>query len=379
MLSHASILGHLRRYAATIEVRPSDCIVSWLPLYHDMGLIAAFHLALSTGIPLVQLDPFEWVQVPAMLLKAISRYRATLCWLPNFAYTFLADRVRDDDLEDVRLESLRLMVNCSERVREQSHERVAARFAACGLRPSALGASYAMAETTFALTQTPPGAPARVVHVERDALSRGYVVAHAEPSSRTTPCVSSGRVLEGCEVMVTDDAGEELADGRLGHLLARSESMFDGYRNHPDKTRAAFRNGWYITGDLGFRMDGELFVLGRSKDVIIHAGKNVYPEDVEAAIAGVNGVIPGRSVAVGVENASSGTEEIWVVAEREPSDERSEHAIRRDILRSTIQADVTVSRVVLVPPRWLFKSSSGKLCRHTNRDRAVAYVSGREP
>ena len=377
MLSHASVLEHLRCYGEAIQASPSDRVVSWLPLYHDMGLIAAFHLPLGLGIPLVQLDPMEWVQAPASLLRAISEHRGTLAWMPNFAFNLMAERVRDDDLDGVRLDSMRLFVNCSERVKAGSHDRFAGRFAKIGLNPGALGASYAMAEATFAVTQTAPGIRAPVCHIDRQAMAEGRVVRLTVDNSAAVACVSSGRLVKGCEIRVVSEAGDELPADRIGHLRVRSSALFDGYRNHPEKTSETLIEGWYLTGDIGFRVGDEYFVIGRSKDVIIVAGKNIYPEDIETVVNEVDGVLPGRAVAFGVENATSGTEEIWIVAETGLTDEPAIKALRHGILKASLHADVTVSRVVLVPPRWLFKTSSGKPCRHTNRERAMAETTQR--
>ncbi|HSG28881.1 MAG TPA: AMP-binding protein, partial [Candidatus Krumholzibacterium sp.] len=201
VLSHRAVLEHLRLYGESIQANGKDKIVSWLPLYHDMGLIAAFHLSLAWGVPLVQMDPFEWVQAPAMFLEAISRERGTLAWLPNFAYNIMADRVHEEDLSGVRLESFRMVINCSEPVRQESHEKFLRRFHPYGLKPEALAACYAMAETTFAPTQTEPGKTARSVRVSREVLAMGRfepVMSDLQTGSKL--CVSSGKSIQGCEL-----------------------------------------------------------------------------------------------------------------------------------------------------------------------------------
>src|SRR5262249_20989931 len=159
---------HVHSYSEAIQARADDVVVSWLPLYHDMGLIAAFHLPLALGIPLVQLDPFEWVLAPGLLIDALTAECGTLCWLPNFAYNLLADRGHDDELDGADLSGVRLLVNCSEPVRHESHRRFLSRYVPRGLSRNALGACYAMAETTFAVTQTRPGAAPRVRRAARE-------------------------------------------------------------------------------------------------------------------------------------------------------------------------------------------------------------------
>jgi acyl-CoA synthetase (AMP-forming)/AMP-acid ligase II len=373
-LSHRAVLEHLRRYGDAIGAAPSDRVVSWLPLYHDMGLIAAFYLPLVRGIPLVQLSPIEWVTSPGMLLEAISRERGTICWLPNFAYQFMADRVHDDELAAVRLDSVRMLVNCSEPVRADSHDRFHARFAPAGLRRGALGACYAMAETTFAVTQTPPGQEAPHLTVDRGELSRGNVVmlAHGAPGGRV--CVSSGTPIAGCSIRVVDEARRPLPPGRVGEIAISSVSLFDGYRNYPEKTAEVLVDGWYYSGDFGFVHDGQCYVVGRKKDLIIVAGNNVYPEDVEDAVSRVTGVLPGRVVAFGADDPSLGTEVLCVVVESAVEPEAEQRALRVAILRAAMAVDVTISRIYIVPPRWMIKSSSGKPARAANRDRALAQV-----
>jgi acyl-CoA synthetase (AMP-forming)/AMP-acid ligase II len=227
-----------------------------------------------------------------------------------------------------------------------------------------------MAETTFAATQTAPGREARCLEVDRESLASGMV---GEPvdgrPSRT--CVSSGAPISHCEIRIVDEAGSDLPAGHVGEIAIRSDTMFDGYRNAPEETSKVLRDGWYYSGDLGFLDDGECFVIGRKKDLIIVAGKNLYPEDVEDVVGKVPGVIPGRVVAFGVEDASAGTERIAVVAETLLVDQAQREALGLEIRRAGMAIDVTISDVHLAPPRWLIKSSSGKPSRRSNRERIL--------
>jgi fatty-acyl-CoA synthase len=367
-LSHRAVVEHVRRYGEAIALSMEDRIASWLPLYHDMGLIAAFYLPLLSGVPIVQLSPMEWVTSPVMLLQAISRERATLCWLPNFAYNLMADRVREEDLEGVCLDGVRLLVNCSEPVRAESHGRFLARFAGHGLRREALGACYAMAETTYAVTQTVPGREAVTLVVDRGALAAGKVVPVPHGAGRA--CVSSGRLVVGCRVRIVGERREDLPPGTVGEIAVSSVSMFDGYRNYPEKTAEVLQDGWFYTGDLGFIHDGEHFVIGRKKDLVIVAGNNVFPEDVEDAVGRVRGIVPGRVVAFGAEDERAGTEAMCVVAETERVGEEARR-LAVAVKQAGMAIDVTISRVYLVPPRWLIKSSSGKPARAANKARAL--------
>jgi len=366
-LSHRAVLEHVARYGAAIGLRAEDRVASWLPLYHDMGLIAAFHLPLASGIPAVQIDPFEWVSAPRLLLDVIAREKSTLCWLPNFAYNLLATRLREDDAEGIDLSSLRMLINCSEPVRADSHEKFVERFASHGLDARALGACYAMAEATFAVTQTVPGQAAHVLYADRAALSEGrYQPSESREGARA--CVSSGRVLSGCDVRVVSPSGEPLPDGHVGEIEIRSVSMFEGYRNDEAATHEVLRAGSYASGDYGFRLAGEHYVIGRRKDIIIVAGKNLYPEDIEDAVGQVPGVIAGRVVALGQDDAALGTEIVMVIAET-TVERAEEKALKLAILKAGMAIDVTIARVYLAPPRWLIKSSSGKPSRRANKDR----------
>ncbi len=370
MLSHRAVLGHLDRYRRAIGLTADDKIVSWLPPYHDMGLIAAFHLPLACGIPLIQLDPFEWVQAPVLFLEAAARDGATLAWLPNFAYHLMAERIHEEDLEGLRFDRMRLLINCSEPVRAEAHEKFLQRFGPYGFRAEALAACYAMAETTFAVTQTIPGRPPSQLTVDRDELARGQVrLIPPGPPSRV--CVSSGVPIADCAVRLVNERGEDLPDDRVGELVIHSASMFDGYRNYAEKTAEVLQDGWYSSGDYGFRHRGECYVIGRKKDLIIVAGKNIYPEDIEDAANGVFGVLPGRVVAFGVDDPELGTEQVAVVLESEHHGSPKATQVRQQVVQAGMDIGVTISEVYIVPPRWLIKSSAGKPSRGANRERVL--------
>jgi len=368
MLSHLSVQEHIDRYAIALGLDHNDKIASWLPLYHDMGLIAAFHLPLALGIPSIQINPFEWVMAPSLLLDAVSKERATVSWLPNFALDMMADKIREEDLRDINLESWRMIVNCSEPVRYESHQKFRKRFQPYGLMPASLSTCYAMAETTFAVTQSTPETEPAVLAVDRTALSRGKVeISIDERNARI--CVSSGTPISGCDVRIVDDACRDLPEGMVGEFAIRSASMFDGYRNYPEKTAEVLRDGWYFSGDLGFKYGPDYFVVGRIKDIIIVAGNNIYPEDVEAAISAVSGVLPGRVVAFGQEQSELGTERLCVMVETELTDATGQKRLRMEILKAGMAIDVTIGSIYLVAPRFLIKSSAGKLSRQANKDR----------
>ncbi|MFH1527485.1 MAG: AMP-binding protein [Bacteroidota bacterium] len=372
VLSHKAILVHVQNLADIMKLSDEDKMINWLPLYHDMGLIAAFHMPLAFGIPSVQIDPFEWVLAPALFLESVSKERGTIAYLPNFAYNLMADKIHDEELEGFSLESLRMLINCSEPVRASSHERFVNKFEQYCFKAASLSAAYGLAETTFAVTQTEPGKAPTVLKVDRQKLAGG-IVELTDDVSNIKKCVSSGKLLNGCEIKIVDDNRNLIPVENVGEIAIKSVSMFDGYRNYPEKTAAVVdEEGWYYSGDFGFVYDDELYVIGRKKDIIIVAGKNIYPEDIEDAIGKVDGVIPGRVIAFGEEDDELGTEQVSVVAETKIEDTAELKKLRIAIIRAGMGMDVNIHDVYLVPPRWLIKSSAGKPSRKANKGRIIS-------
>ena len=370
LLSNKAVIDHVDNYAEAIYFTATDKIVSWLPLYHDMGLIAAYHLPLAFGITSIQIDPFEWVLAPMLLMEAISKEKGTVAWLPNFAYNMMADKIPDDELEDVSLESWRLVINCSEPVRNESHVRFFERFKKYGFKQSSLSACYAMAETTYAVTQTVPGTMPRVIPVDRMQLAQG-TVSIIDDLTKARMCVSSGKIIKGCQVRIVDESRNDVPTGSVGEIAIHSVSMFDCYRNYPEKTADVLENGWYFSGDYGFVYEDEYYVIGRKKDIVIVAGNNIYPEDVEDTVSKVEGVLPGRVVAFGTDDVALGTDVLSVIAETnaESHDDRKHLKVR--IQEAGLKNDMAITKVYLVPSRWLIKSSAGKPSRKANKERIL--------
>lgn len=391
-ISHQALLNQLDSYREALRVNPADVIVSWLPLYHDMGLIAGFLMPLLEGIPLALLSPFDWVKAPARLLQAVSKYRGTLSWLPNFAYAFCAQKIRASQLEGVDLTSWRAVINCSEPMSAANFERFAERFAPYGFNPAALATSYAMAENVFAVTQGGIDAPVVLDLIDQERLQKDGVaepvvnVDGGEPHDRAvTRMLSCGKPIRGTQVRVVDSAGQTLPERRVGELAVRSNCMLSGYYNRPDATAQVFVDGWYLTGDLGYLADGEVYVSGRKKDLIITGGRNVFPQDLEALAGEVAGVHPGRVAVFGIYNEDLGTEEVGLVAEVDlPEAQRRDpqaclalgDAIRLAVNRGSA---VSLRYVRLVGPRWLIKTSSGKTARAANRDKFLAELDSGKP
>jgi fatty-acyl-CoA synthase len=381
-LSHQAVFRQLETYGQAVRLRPDDKIVSWLPLYHDMGLIAGFLMPVLEAVPLVLMSPFDWVRAPYKLLQAVSHHHGTLSWMPNFAYNFCAGKIRDRDLEGVDLSSWRAVSNCSEPMHFQSHRMFQDRFRAHGLRESALTTCYAMAENVFAVTQGGIDRPVTVDSISQRGLLVDRIARPAQESEDAMNMLSCGAPVANVEVKVVDDSRSELPERHLGEVMLRSDCMLTGYYRRPDLTEKAFHEGWFLTGDLGYLAGGEVYITGRKKDLIIVGGKNVYPQDLESLASEVPGIHPGRVVAFGVYSEEMGTEEVVIVAEKDseadasadgggPAEQLSEE-IRKRVTRGS---DIALRQVKVVDRGWLLKTSSGKIARSANREKFLAEKS----
>jgi len=368
-LSHQAVLNQLESYSAELGLmEEKDIIVSWLPLYHDMGLIACFILPILLKIPLVLLSPFDWIRAPYRLLQAVSAYKGTLSWLPNFAYNFCALKIRDRNLVGVDLSSWRAVINCSEPMYLESHFAFFERFKGLGLKYDALVTCYAMAENVFAVTQGGIREPVLIDEIDRDSLQMEKIAREPQVGKPSVKLLSAGKPLAGVKVQIMNSEGMSLPERKIGEISINSNCMLNGYYNRPDATEKAFLNGWYLTGDYGYLVKDHIFVTGRKKDLIIVGGKNVYPQDIEQLAMEVAGVHPGRVVVFGVFNAELGTEDVVLIAEVHTDDPEERERIS-DLIRQTVTrgSAITLRQVVLVGKRWLIKTSSGKIARIANR------------
>jgi fatty-acyl-CoA synthase len=372
-LSHSAVLTQLDHLAQVLDLGERDRIYSWLPLYHDMGLIACFILPLVYHLPIVMQSPIDWVVRPGTMMQLISDFRCTLAWVPNFALQFLARRVREEDRAQYDLRSLRALINCSEPVRAQSIEEFVAAYGSCGVRRETVKSSYAMAENVFAVTQSDINDSPRRLWVDGKQLSKNVAVPASADAKGSLCLVSSGRCLPGNRVRIVSADGAALPDCEVGEILIQSDSLFTGYYNRPDLTKKAFRDNWYTSGDLGFCMDGELYVIGRKNDLIIVAGNNIYPQDIEEIVCRHPAIHDGRAVAFGLYNADLGTEEIVIAAEMETQEDlRNDVEIERAIRNAIVaELDVTPRAIYLKPPRWIVKSTAGKPARSTTREKLL--------
>ena len=369
-LSHQAVFNQLNAYGQSLDLNRSDVIVSWLPLYHDMGLIAGFIMPVLSGVPLVLSSPFDWVRAPYKLLQSISKYRGTLVWFPNFAYNFSAQKIRDRHIEGVDLSSLRAIINCSEPVRWESHQAFYERFKMYGLRLEMLQTSYAMAENVFSVTQSSLGGVPPVDEIDREAFMMERVAKDSVEGQPSIKMMSSGKPISNVKVRILDEYGQELAERVVGEIALQSNSMLTGYYNRPDLSEKAFRDGWYLTGDYGYMANGELFVSGRKKDMIIVGGKNVYPQDLELLTYEVPGVHAGRSVAFGMFDETQGTEQVVIIAEVDSENMNDQQKVADAIrLHVTKNSAIALRYVKVVGPQWILKTSSGKTARSANKEK----------
>lgn len=334
VLSHQAIIAQINSYAATLHLGSSDKMASWLPLYHDMGLIACYLMPLMCGIPFYQIDPFDWIMQPDVLLQLIEEKRTTITYMPNFAYHVLVNKGKVRDLSSVRL-----WVNCSEPVQAVTHAEFRQKFPS--VAPDSLTVCYALAENTFAVSQTLPWE------------------SNTTRLHPTRKLVSCGKPIPGVEVKIFN--ASDAQDGEIG---ISSPCLF---RRFMDGSRP-LQDGYYLTGDLGFIDDnGEVYVSGRKKDVIILQGKNVFPQDVEFAASQSVGVYPGRVAAFGNWSEELGSEELIVLVERQP--DQPVIPIKLAVQRA-VQEEIGVvpKRVEVLEHMALVKTSSGKISRARNKE-----------
>ena len=351
-LSHKAVLNQLDAYSKAINLDPEkDVIVSWLPLYHDMGLIACFLLPVLMRVTLVEISPFDWVRAPYKLMQSVSQYKGTLSWLPNFAFNFCANKIRERNLEGVDLSTWRAIINCSEPVHVESHKIFAEKFSAFGLRPQALQTSYAMAENVFAVTQSPLDQSPVMDEIDREVFLTQRLATPPIAGRPAMKMMSSGQPLANTKIRIVGENGKELPDRVVGEIKMQSDCMLTEYYNRPDATELALRNGWYMTGDYGYLANGELYVSGRKKDMIIVGGKNIYPQDLESLASEVPGVHPGRTVAFGMYDEEAGTEEVVIIAEVD-HEEPSEQEVIADAIRKHVTKS---SAIACGTSRWLAK------------------------
>ncbi|MDH3379316.1 MAG: AMP-binding protein [Gammaproteobacteria bacterium] len=377
VLTHRNLLANIRADGEHIKANDQDVFVSWLPLYHDMGLIGAWLGSLYFAIPLVCMSPLTFLSRPQRWLWAIHRYRGSLSAAPNFAYELCLTKIRDKDIEGLNLSSWRVAFNGAEAVSAQTIERFTQRFAPAGFRPQTMYPVYGLAECTVGLAFPPLGRPPVIDRVQRDVLmEQGQAIPADDGDQGAVRIVASGQPLRGHEIRIVDDQHRELPERQVGHLQFRGPSTTSGYYRQAQVTQALFHDGWLGSGDRAYMVGGDVFITGRQKDLIIRAGRNIYPEEIEEALSHIDGVRMGRVAVFGSNDPDSGTERLIVVAETRTTDDAEKQTLHEKIAALTTDlAGTPPDEVVLAPAGTVLKTSSGKLrrsdCRTLYEENAI--------
>jgi len=392
VLTHANLLANMRAIAKGLQMGPGDVGISWLPLYHDMGLIGAWLTLLLHGVPLVVMSPLAFLTRPERWLQAMSKHKGTITAAPNFAYELCVRKVSDKAMEGVDLSSMRVVMNGAEPVNPETLERFANRFTKYGFRKEAMLPVYGLAEASLGVTFPPLNRLPLVERVEREAFAtHGKAVPAAEGDESAISFVSSGSSFPGHDVMIVDKDGNGVPEQTEGFLWFRGPSATSGYFENPEATAALMPQGpaqregeyaWLNSGDRAFQANGEIFITGRVKDIIIKGGRNLYPHEVEELAARAEGIRKGCVVAFGLKDKGSGTEKLVIVAES-----REQDAARRAAMVAAINDEVSrglglpPDRVELIPSGSIPKTSSGKLRRDETKQLYVAgtLTAGRAP
>lgn len=376
-LSHIAVIDQIESYSRSLSATSDDVIISWLPIYHDMGLIACTIMPLVLGQTIVLLDPFEWVSKPISLLQAITDYQGTLVWLPNFGFEHLRRTIKPKKFDGLDLSSIRAFINCSEPCKAETFDRFIDHFEQIGITIEKLQVCYAMAETVYAITQTEVGKLVTKIWVDDQALLNNKV--QLTVAENGVQLLSCGKVIDGCQVTILHPDSNDPADlDQVGEIVISGSFLFNGYYHRPEKTKEVFDGTSYRTRDLGFIHEDDLYVLGRKDDLIISNGRNYFAHEIEQHVNALPDIKAGRNVALGIYNDQIGSNEIYLVQERSQdqsvNDKLDKEVIK--IIRQTVQDNMglLLRDVILVEPSWLHKSSSGKISRELNKNKLLQFL-----
>jgi fatty-acyl-CoA synthase len=368
VLTHANLLANIRSMTEAVGIGKDDVAVSWLPLYHDMGLIGAWFTPLCNAIPLVVMSPLAFLSRPERWLWAIHKHRGTLSPAPNFAYELCVRKIAERDIEGLDLSCWRAALNGAEPVRAETLERFCAKFAPYGFRREALLAVYGLAEATLGVAAPAMGSGTRVDRIQRGPFeSGGHAVPAGANELNALEFVSAGNPLPRVEVHIVNADGTDTGERKEGHLLFRGPSATSGYYRNPEATQEIVREGgWIDSGDLAYFASGEVYITGRAKDMIIKGGRNLYPHEIEEIAGRVAGVRTGCVVAFGVPDPASGTERLVVAAEARDFSARDR--IAQEITHQVSDSlGVPPDIIEILPMHAIPKTSSGKLRRSETR------------
>jgi 1-acyl-sn-glycerol-3-phosphate acyltransferase len=383
VLTHANLLANMRAIGEAVQLGPGDVGISWLPLYHDMGLIGAWLTLLHYGVPLAVMSPLSFLTRPERWLQAFHKHRGTITAAPNFAYELCVRKIADKDIESVDLSSWRAALNGAEPVNPETLQRFAERFAKYGFRREAQLPVYGLAEASLAVTVPPLNRGPLIDRVARDSFAaEGRAIPASADDTTAIAFVSSGKPIPGHDVRIVSNAGEEVPERTEGFLWFRGPSATRGYYRNEAATQELFPqnagmaergDAWVDSGDRAYCADGEIYVTGRVKDIIIKGGRNLYPHEVEELAARVEGIRKGCIVAFGLKDETSGTEKLVVAAESRERDAAKRAAIAAAVTEQVSRGlGLPPDRVEIIPPGSIPKTSSGKLRREETKNLYLA-------
>ncbi len=370
VLTHANLLANIRAMGQAVQASSTDVFVSWLPLYHDMGLIGAWLGSLYHAFPLVVMSPLSFLARPERWLWAIHKHRGTLSASPNFGFELCLRKIPDAALEGLDLSSWRMAFNGAEPVSPETIAHFAQRFGRYGLHPQAIAPVYGLAECAVGLAFPPPGREPLIDCIRRDSFMR---TGHAEPAGSDEADVlripACGHPLPGHEIRIVDATGHELGERMEGHLEFKGPSATSGYFRNPEQTRLLFHGEWLDSGDFAYLAEGDIYLTGRSKDIIIRAGRNIYPYELEQAVGNIPGIRKGCVAVFGSPDPAAGTERLVVLAETRETAPAQLEPLRERINALTLDILGTpADNIVLAPVHTVLKTSSGKIRRAACRE-----------
>lgn len=374
LLTHGNLLANIRSVGKAANVTNRDVGVTWLPLYHDMGLIGAWFGALYNGFPITVMSPLLFISRPERWLWAIHYHRGTLSAGPNFAYELCIRKIRDEDIQGLDLSSWRLAFNGAEAINPKTLEQFTKKFKPYGFNPASFFPVYGLAECAVALTFPPLNREPKIDIIEREAFEKerkAIPLNSADPNfsaiKKSTPYlefVCCGKPIPDHDIRIVDEDSLEVGERTVGSLQFCGPSAMHGYFQNPVATHKVYVDGWWDTGDYAYIAEGELYITGRKKDVIIKAGRNLYPQEIEEVTAQVSDVRKGCVVAFGVQDPRVGTETLIIIAETDELETKARDKIINEIIDKVSSViGIPPDQVILVSPRTIPKTSSGKLQR----------------
>lgn len=375
LLTYQNLLANIRAYGEAIQITPQDVAVSWVPLYHDLGLIGMWFGSLYHGVPLVIMSPLTFLSRPEKWLWAMHYHRGTISGGPNFAYELCVRKIEPAYIEGLDLSSWRIAFNGAEPIQPKTLERFTKKFTPYGFKQEAHFPVYGLAESTVCVATSPVNRGLRLDVIEREAFEVERRAVPTKATQHTLTFLSCGKAIPKHEMRIVDDAGNILSERHVGHLQFKGPSSMQGYYGNPEATAAIYHDGWWDTGDFAYLADEEVFITGRVKDLIIKAGRNLYAAEIEELTAQVDAIRKGCVIAFGITDEERGTEKLIIVAEtQEKNPKKTERIIEKinEVISNAL--DIAPDQVVLVKPHTIPKTSSGKLQRSACKN---AYLKGK--